>query len=421
MAHPQMTLPIRLWLLLTRCLPFLFHLTARWAHHRMNAAPERFAERLGQATQTADGPVIWFHAASLGEVMQIRPLAQRLIQSEAKPILVTTATQAGADWVAREMPDAIHQFAPLDTAAAVDGFLNTWTLTAAIFIEGDLWPRLVLDVQKRGTPCILLNARNSRTRARLSSTFSVLLARFSLLTCRSEQIAADIRTLGVRPEVVKVLPDLRIATADLPCPDDLVAAISAQTGERPVWLAASTHPLDEEAVLAAHQHIMATHPDALLILAPRHPNRADPLSVQVRDRKMRIARRSKDETITPDTQIYLADTLGELGVFFSIAPITFLGGSFGDEGGHNPYEPAHFGSAILSGPMVKNFADAYASLIEAGAAGHVTEASALGPRVATLINTDAAQAMGAAGHAFMQSSEDSVAETIALIKAVLKT
>ena len=386
----------------------------------MGATPKRFVERLGHTNQTADGSVIWFHAASLGEVMQIGPLARHLDQSEAGRILVTTTTQAGADWVARELPNAVHQFAPIDTPAAVDNFLETWTLSAAIFIEGDLWPRLVLNVQNHGVPCILLNARDSRTRARLPSTFCALLAGFSLITCRSEQVAADIRALGVQQETIKVLPDLRIATTDLPCPDNVVAQVVKQIGSRPVWIAASTHPSDEDAVITAHQHVMGAHPDALLILAPRHPHRAEPLIALAHDRKISIARRSTGDVLTSDTQLYLADTLGELGVFFTFVPLTFLGGSFGNEGGHNPYEPARFGSAILSGPNVKNFADAYAALTLAGAAEKIIDKTMLGPRLATLVDTDASKKMGEAGRKFMQTSDDSVAETIALIKAVLK-
>ena len=131
-------------------------------------------------------------------------------------------------------------------------------------------------------------------------------------------------------------------------------------------------------------------------------------------------RRSTGDVLTSDTQLYLADTLGELGVFFTFVPLTFLGGSFGNEGGHNPYEPARFGSAILSGPNVKNFADAYAALTLAGAAEKIIDKTMLGPRLATLVDTDASKKMGEAGRKFMQTSDDSVAETIALIKAVLK-
>lgn len=421
MAKPKTTLLIHLWLFLTRVFAFLFKLSARRAHRRMDAQPQRFAERLGQTDQTTNGPVIWFHAASLGEVMQIGPLVRQLTKSEAKPILVTTTTQAGADWVAKELPDVIHQFAPIDTPGAVQGFLETWALAAAIFIEGDLWPRLVLEVQRRGTSCILLNARDSRTRARLPATFNAMLASFTLITCRSNQVASDLRALGLPDTLIKVLPDLRIANADLPCPDDVVATLIGQLGARPVWLAASTHPADEDPVLAAHQHVMTTRPDALLIIAPRHPHRAEPLISQARDRNMRIARRSIGEPLTPETQIYLADTLGELGVFFSLTPITFLGGSFGNEGGHNPYEPARFGSAILSGPNVRNFTDAYAALSDTGAAERVKDTTSLGPRLATLINTDAAHAMGQGGQTFMQTSDSSVTDTIAMIKDVLKT
>lgn len=419
MADPRMTFVIRVWLLLTRGLPFLFSYIARRTHTRIGAEPTRFPERLGTATAQVEEPVIWFHAASLGEVMQVGPLVRHLSNTERKPILITTTTKAGADWVARALPDILHQYAPIDTPAAVANFLDAHVPAAAIFIEGDLWPRMVLETQKRGCPMMLLNARHSRTRERFSASFTRLLSGFALITARSEEIAESIKALKLPHSRVEVLPDLRIATANLPCPADTLETLKQQIGTRPVWLAASTHPADEDAVLAAHQDVMAAHPDALLILAPRHSHRGEPLVAMAQDQNINFARRSTGDPIKTDTQLYLADTLGELGIFFSLAPLTFLGGSLGDEGGHNPYEPARFGSAIFSGPKVKNFADAYAALTKAGAAETVDSSAALGQRLAGLIGTDEAKAMGKAGQAFMSASENSVSKTIALIKDAL--
>ena len=196
--------------------------------------------------------------------------------------------------------------------------------------------------------------------------------------------------------------------------------MTAQIGPRPVWLAASTHPADEEAVLAAHETILQSVPDTLLILAPRHPKRGAPLESAARARGFSAVRRSDQGTLYASTQIYIADTLGELGVFLSLAPITFLGGSFGEEGGHNPYEPASFGSAILSGPNVKNFAEAFDALSQIKAAEIVKDPAQLGPRVLAIMQNDRARDMGAAGRHFMDDGANSMPTTIALLEEALQ-
>lgn len=416
MAEPRIPTLLRIWLLATRYFAYPIKLIFRHLHTRMGSAPERYVERLGQATRHADGPVVWFHAASLGEVAQIGPLAKQLRQSEQATILVTTTTQAGADWVARELPDAIHQFAPVDTPSAVAGFLDAWRISVAIFIEGDLWPRLVLAIQKRQIPHVLLNARHSRSRDRLSDVFAVLLSEFSLITCRSDRVAEGIRSIGFPSERLKVLPDLRIATAKLSCPADLLASMKRKVGSRSIWLAASTHPTDEEIVLSAHKQVIAEFPDTLLILAPRHPKRGAALTKAAHEAGFNLARRSTGDALTHETQVYLADTLGELGVFFSLVPITFMGGSFGNEGGHNPYEPASFGTAILSGPKVKNFADVYAELSDVRAAKLLRDPAELGACLIALIGSGEAKTMGQAGLTFMKGNGESLSTTLKLIK-----
>lgn len=410
---------LRVWYLATWIFALPLRLAWRVSHKRMGADPQRFGERLGRPSSTAEGPAIWIHAASLGEVAQIGPLVRHFVKDRAT-VLVTTTTQAGADWVAQQLPDALHQFLPLDTRAAVNAFLNGWEMRAAIFVEGDFAPRLTLGSQERRIPMALLNARHSRTRDRLPTVFGALLAGFALITCRSEAVARKIEACGVSPDRIKVLPDLRIAATRLPCPADVVAALTAEIGARPVWLAASTHPDDEAAVLAAHAAVLRSSPGSLLIVAPRHPKRGGPLTRAARSQGFDVAQRTAGETLSPDTQIYVADTLGELGVFLSLAPITFLGGSFGDEGGHNPYEPASFGTAILTGPRVKNFAEAFDALRQAGAAEIIEDPNALGPCVVSLLQTDQAQTMGAAAKSFFEASEASMDDTISALKSALE-
>ncbi|MEM6891619.1 MAG: glycosyltransferase N-terminal domain-containing protein [Pseudomonadota bacterium] len=419
MTRPRTPWQLHAYLLATRLFAWPITLVFMHLHARMGASPERFSERLGKSTRGTTEDVIWFHAASLGEVAQIGALATQLARDEQKQLLVTTTTLAGVEWVQRELPDAFHQFVPMDTPSAVAGFLDNWRISIAIFVEGDLWPRLTLETARRKVPQVLLNARHSRTRERFAKVYAVLLNSFACLTCRSDQVAIGIRALGLSHEKIHVVPDLRTGSAKLPCSPDELTKLRAEIGERPVWLAASTHPADELHVFDAQRHIIRSAPNTLLVFAPRHPRRGDDLQSIARERGFTVARRSAGDAITPQTQIYLADTLGEMGLLYALAPLAFVGGSIGDEGGHNPYEPAQFGTAVLSGSQVRNFAQAYDALKEAGAAELLQDPTTLGGRIAELLGSDQAGKMGEAGHRFMRNSENSVAETITLIRDVL--
>ncbi|MEP4249924.1 3-deoxy-D-manno-octulosonic acid transferase [Tateyamaria sp.] len=419
--EPKRTPPLlRAWMLFTWCFAFLISVVSWALHRRMGADPKRFSERLGRGAPQSKDTVIWFHAASLGEVMQIAPLVQHLAQSEQTQILVTTTTATGADWVAKQMPFATHRFAPIDTPAAIRRFLDGWSISAAIFVEGDLWPRLLEGLHKRDVPRVLLNARHSRTRARFPAVFGVLLSGFSVVTCRSAAVAKGMLALGLPADNVHVLPDLRLTVPKLAVSSDALSALTRAVGTRPVWLAASTHPADEEAVLTAQQKVLEVCPDALLILAPRHPNRALPLLKQAQSLALGTAQRSLGQGVSDATQIYIADTFGELGTFFKLAPIAFLGGSFGQEGGHNPYEPAHFETAIVHGPHVKNFADAYEALRLREAAVQVQGPEGLGQVIVGLLQDDQAKAMGQAGLAFVENAKQGTLSYANLIATVLK-
>ncbi len=420
MASERTPFPLRFWMLLTRWLSWLVVLASWVLHRRMGADPKRFSERLGHGGGQGGEPVIWFHAASLGEVIQIAPLASHLMAAENARILVTTTTASGADWVAKHMPHVTHRFAPIDTPRAVKRFLTGWTISAALFVEGDLQPRLLESLDHRGVPRILLNARYSRTRARFPAVFGTLLGSFALVTCRSDTIAEEFLALGLPADRVHVLPDLRLTLPKPAAPRDTIAPLCEDIGQRPVWLAASTHPADEDPVLTAHSKVLEAYPDALLILAPRHPVRGAPLRQLAQSMELVTAQRSKNDELLPATQVYIADTLGELGVFFTLSPIAFLGGSFGQEGGHTPYEPACFGTALLHGPHVKNFADAYIALRRAGAALQVEDAAHLGEVVTGLLSGDQAKTIGQAGLAYVGDTKDCLTSYLTLIGGVLK-
>ena len=392
----------------------------RYLHRRMGADPKRFPERLGQNGPDTQQDVIWFHAASLGEVKQIGPLMEYLHQTVQIQILVTTTTATGAEWVAKEMPDAIHRFAPIDTPSAVRRFLSSWSIMAAIHVEGDLWPRLVRETQNRGIPQVLLNARHSRTRDRLPAVFASLFRPFALITCRSKEIAEGFRSLGFPSDRPKVMPDLRLTLPALAALPELQKSLSETIGDRPVWLAASTHPADETAVLDAHLAVLKSFPETLCIIAPRHPVRAEALAKLANDRKLETAQRSTGDGIRKTTQVYIADTLGELGALYELSPISFLGGSFGSEGGHNPYEPASAKTAIIYGPFVKNFDDAFEALNDAGAALQVNDPKLFGERLVGLMQDGDADTMARAGSNFMTAQQESILTYADLITTVIK-
>ncbi|MYM54541.1 3-deoxy-D-manno-octulosonic acid transferase [Thalassovita mangrovi] len=412
---------MRLYLGLTALAPGLLTRAARKAHVKQGGDPGRFGERLGRATaQRPEGRLIWFHAASVGELLSVLKLAGDLAADTGSHLLFTTATTTAADLAAQRMPEgAIHQYLPVDSAAAVDRFLTHWAPNMACFVESDLWPRLVLRSAARGIPMALINTRFSKSRARTPRTSAALLDRFALITAQDEAAADQLRSLGVPPARPHVPGDLKAAL--LPPPVDAAALSDLQqaTGTRPVWIAASTHAEDEPEILAAHAAALNERPDLLLILMPRHPERAAEIAALPQMAGMRWAQRSKSQTVTDDTQLYLADTLGEMGAFLSLSPVVFLGGSFGKQGGHNPFEPAQFGAVVLHGPHVANFAESYAEMADAGIAHQVPDGAELGHAVLHWLEAPDLPARQAAARAFMADKQHIAEETRALLRALL--
>jgi 3-deoxy-D-manno-octulosonic-acid transferase len=299
----------------------------------------------------------------MGEVLAVGDLLADL--RKARPdlhLLVTTTTATGGFAVTRAVPGALHQFLPADIPKAVAGFLDHWRPDAAIIVESDIWPRLVTVSSARSIPLALVNARPSRTRLRLPRSMGALLSRFSLVTTQDVKVTQEILSLGVSEESV--------VTAKR-------TALTRMIGDRSLWSAVSTHPADEGAVLAAHAALRQRRPDALLLLVPRHPARGEAIISACAAQGLSSARRSLGESVTTDTAVYLCDTVGETGVFFRLARIVFLGGSFGKEGGHNPFEPLSLGAAVLHGPRVRHFSASYARFDAAGASKVVADATAL--------------------------------------------
>lgn len=392
-TRPRPSALMALYLGLSRLSGPLFRRAQKQRLARGKEDPARADERWGNAPAPRPaGPLIWFHAASVGESLSLLGLIDAL--NAARPglsILVTTGTVTSAGLMADRLPrNATHAFAPYDTAGAVRRFLDHWRPDLAVWAESELWPRLVHDTYARGIPMLLINARLSATSAqgwsRARSLARAMLTRFATILSQDDETAARLIALGAPPERVTVTGTLKEDATAPACDEVELARLKALIGDRPTWLAASTHPGEEEIVAEAHRSF-AGH---LLILVPRHPERGAALADTLRADGWQVARRAAGEDPGPDTQIYLADTLGEMGLWFRLSPVTFLGGSLVPIGGHNPYEPAALDSAILHGPHVANFAVIFDRLAQADAALEIRGAESLAQGLAALFAPGAA-------------------------------
>jgi 3-deoxy-D-manno-octulosonic-acid transferase len=377
------------------------HLKRRAGRGKEDAS--RLGERRGWATrERPEGPLIWVHAASVGESLLALPLIEGIL--DERPIahaLITTGTVTSARLMAERLPPrAFHQFAPLDQAVAWRRFFRHWQPDLGFLVESEIWPHLILEAGRKELPLVLINGRMSKRSAarwRLAGAAGRRLFRaFALCLARSGTDGEHFSKLGALD--VRMLGDLKNATPPLPFDPDELAKLKAAIGERPVWLAASTHPGEEIQLLSAHRQLLETHPDLLTIIAPRHPERGADIKAALRDRGEDIAQRSLGEPPLPKDGLYLADTLGELGLFYRLAKLAFIGGSLVPHGGQNPLEAARLGCPPLFGPHTGNFEDMTRKLLDAGAAKRVSDAEDLARTMeALLLDQDALDGMTAKG------------------------
>ncbi|WP_165352817.1 glycosyltransferase N-terminal domain-containing protein [Loktanella sp. IMCC34160] len=409
---------LRLWRGLGGGLPGAFKPLGCLVHARQGAAPERRKERFGLPTASRpEGRIIWIHGASLGEVSQLRTLVPALERDFGATVVITTMTQTGADWVAGQLPDAIHQFQPMDTPRYWDLFFDYWRPDVGLVVENDLWPTMLSTAAKRGVPMMVLNARASRSMLRHPRVYRHLLGHLSAIHCRNEAVAGQFDLLGVGRDKMLVGGDLKAFGGALPLRDDEVAALQGMIGARKTWIAASTHPADEPVVLKAAGHLKRSE-SPLLVWAPRHPKRAAQIIEAAEAAGLTVAQRSRGQAIDASTDIYLADTTGEMGTIFALSDIVFLGGGFGPEGGHNPYEPAREGKAVLSGPGVRHFAEAFDLLTDAGGAAYVHDAPELAESVLALLKDEQARRAGQAGQQVISAMPNPIDGIIDMIQTV---
>lgn len=334
--------------------------------------PARLNERFGAPDKARPaGPLIWAHAASVGESVSILPLVRALLdERQDAHLMVTTGTVTSAQLMAARLPArAFHQFAPVDLAGAVSGFLDHWRPDLAIWVESELWPNLILETAARQIPMALISARMSesslRNWSRAPAAARALLGSFQTILPQDEATAARLRRLGGL--AVGPASNLKLWAEPLPADPKLLAALQDQLRGRTPWLAASTH--DGEEVLAARMHraMAARVPALLTVIAPRHPKRGDAIATELRQEGFVVAQRSRGEPLQSETEIYLADTLGEMGLLYRLASVVLIGKTLIGAGGQNPLEPARLGCAIVSGPNIGNFEPIFELLIRAKA------------------------------------------------------
>ena len=344
--------------------------------------PARLSERFGEPGRPRpDGKLIWVHAASVGESISALPLLKAVLDANPDAHAVfTSGTLTSAGILADRLPkQAFHQFVPVDHPTAIARFLNHWRPDLVMWVESELWPNALEAVRKADIPAALINARLSEKSflqwRRARSLSSRILSTFQLTLAQTTETAARLAELGALD--VRMTGNLKASASALPAAPDALLQLRDMIGGRPVFAAASTHEGEEELVAKAYLALKETRPDLLFIVAPRHPDRGPEVAEKLRGLGLAVSRRGSKVRIVPDTNVYLMDTIGELGLLYRIAPFAFVGGSLVEHGGQNPLEAARLGIPVLHGPHTFNFRGEYDELDEAGAAVLVADSDAL--------------------------------------------
>lgn len=383
----------------------------------------RLHERRGLVRQPRpEGPLVWIHGASVGEFASVLPLIERIAQRSVT-VLVTTGTVTSSELAEQRLPaGAIHQFVPLDVPRFVRRFLSHWQPDLALFVESDLWPNRIVETARRRVPMILINGRLSdrsfRQWRRLPAAIVNLLRRFDLCLARTPGDAERLAALGA-PHVV-VAGDLKLDVPAPPCDAATLARLRDAVGARPVIAAASTHEGEESLIVDAHRRLRGDFAGLLTLIAPRHPDRGPRVAELAAAAGLKAALRSRGDLPAADTDIYVADTMGELGLIYRLATVVFVGGSLVRHGGQNPIEPAKLGAAILHGPHVWNFAELYAALDDAQGAERVDDAGRLTASLAALLAQPATrQQVADAAHATVESLSGALERTLRSLEPYL--
>jgi len=350
--------------------------------------PARLNERKGIASHPRPGgKVIWLHAASVGESQMLMPVILRILSEYPRfHIVITTGTVTSAELLAEQLPkNAVHQYAPADHPKAVKAFLDHWRPDLAIFAESELWPNMIMQTHALDIPLALVNARMSadsieRWAKRGKNSGKALLTCFDLILAADTATANGLTWLTGRE--IEAAGNLKDAAPALPVDVDELRKLKTAVGRRPVWCAASTHAGEEALIAQTVLEIKTKKPKSLLILAPRHPERASEVKDVIVKAGLKVLRRSSNRMPTADTDVYIVDRIGKMGLVYSLSQIAFVGGSLLDGlSGHNPLEPARLDCAVITGTHISSFADTYMSMFAFEGVDRVLAPEELAPAV----------------------------------------
>lgn len=327
--------------------------------------PHRIDERFGKASAARpEGKLVWIHGASVGESLISLSLKSALEDARQDvTVLLTSGTVTSAQLIAQKSNGrALHQYLPVDRLIYVTAFLDHWDPDLAIFVESELWPNLIVETARRGTPMALANARMNETSLkhwnRFEQSAKWLFGCFDWIGAADNRTAEGLSALTGRD--IPMVGNLKLNQISEALDEDKLTELTAAIGDRPVWLAASTHEGEEEILLGAHKRLLQDNPDGLMLMAPRHPERGPALKSLIEAQGLSVAVRSAGESPGSDTQVWLVDTLGEMAYWYTLAPASFIGGSLREGiGGHNPIEASQAGTGIMTGPFTASFDDVY--------------------------------------------------------------
>ncbi len=354
--------------------------------------PARMAERHGETDiPRPTGQLIWMHAASVGECLMLMPVIKRLLEKRPRAnVLITSGTITSAEILSKHLPTrAVHQFVPLDYPKAITRFLDHWKPDMAIWAESEIWPNMIRKTKARGIPMALLNARFSEKSlegwSKRKKSAQALIGAFDLI------LAADTSTSKglswILDRTVEAAGNLKDAAEPLSVNPEDLKKVKSETARRAIWCAASTHKGEDELIIKAHLEVLTRFKSSLLILAPRHPERSNEIQELLKQHDLVYVTRSSNDPITRNTQVFLFDTIGEMGLAFRLSKLTFVCGSLLEGmAGHNPLEPARLDNAVLTGAHISSFADSYMSMIAFDAAQRILSPAIIGETVTNLLS-----------------------------------
>lgn len=352
---------------------------------------KRFNERIGRpALKRPEGKLIWLHGASVGESVSMLPLIQKILDTYPHAhVMVTTGTVTSADVMSKRLPErAFHQFIPIDNPTFTTRFVKYWHPDVALWFESEFWPAMLSSIKRKNIPLILINGRISNKTFKRWQQFDFiskeLLSCFTLCLGQSEEDAYRLGVLGAANSVC--LGNLKYAGLPLPIDLEKKQELLQQIGTRTLWLASSTHNDEERRIAKIHKRLKKKFPDILTIIAPRHPQRGPEIQKEIRELELQTALRSAGEEITRQTDIYIADTIGEMGLWYDVAKVVFIGGSLIPHGGQNFIEPSRMRDAVIVGPHMHNFTDAVNRAKKADALIQVTDTQELEETIAHLLS-----------------------------------